>query len=166
MSKSANPGELRTPVEFKRVKRSTNENGRRIEEYENVFGDGVTVNVKWVNAHGYEAVTAMQLGIRELATITARYSPLIDRTLTVFLIGDDVPYEIVDVDNVEQRNRWLEIKSNQAKVTISGICQTKTVARVKRQTIKTRHRMSRRTIGKRATQTKVRQMKLKMETRK
>jgi hypothetical protein len=104
MSKSANPGELRTPVEFKRVKRSTNENGRRIEEYENVFGDGVIVNVKWVNAHGYEAVTAMQLGIRELATITARYSPLIDRT------GDDVPYEIVDVDNVEQRNRWLEIK--------------------------------------------------------
>ena len=110
MSKSVNPGELRTPVEFKRVKRSTNENGRRIEEYENVFGDGVIVNVKWVNAHGYEAVTAMQLGIRELATITARYSPLIDRTLTVFLTGDDVPYEIVDVDNVEQRNRWLEIK--------------------------------------------------------
>lgn len=112
MSKSANPGELRTRVRFMRPDdtRTINDNGYPVETEDNIFGDGVYVPVKWVNAHGSEAFTAMQLELREPATITCRYSPLIKRTCLVYLADDPEPFEIISIDNVEQRNVWLEIK--------------------------------------------------------
>jgi len=50
----------------------------------------------------------MRLNLGELATITMRYSSLIGVRQLVYR-GSDV-WEIVSIDNVEQRNRWLEIK--------------------------------------------------------
>ena len=77
----------------------------------NVFGDGVPCMCKWVNAHGYEVFQTMQLQIREPATITTRYSPLLlDPKLTVYKGKDQTPYEIISIDNVEEENVWLEIK--------------------------------------------------------
>ena len=110
MSKYANSGELRTPVRFVRVERVTDEDGYPAEREVNVFGEGAAVNVKWVNAHGNEAYELMQLRLREPATLTMRYSPLIGRTLLVYREGDPEPYEIVSVDNVRERGKWLEIK--------------------------------------------------------
>lgn len=118
MSKSANPGELRTRVYFKRVGRTTNENGYDAagETGEtNVFGqdeggNDIPAMCKWVNAHGSEVFTAMQLEIKQPATLTTRYSPLLDdKTLIVYRETDPGPYEVIDTDNVEQRNVWLEI---------------------------------------------------------
>lgn len=108
MSKSANAGELRTPVRFVRLRREENVNGYPIETEEEVFSS--PVYVKWVNAHGSEVYEARMQKLREPATLTARYSPLIDGTLTVYRAGDPTPYEIISVDNVENRNLWLEIK--------------------------------------------------------
>lgn len=110
MSKSANPGELRTKVFFKRVERSTDDEGFPSEQEINVFGQDTPVRVKWVNAHGTETFTAMQLKLREPATITMRYSPKINTSLIVYNGDDPKPYEIISIDNVEERNRWLEIK--------------------------------------------------------
>ena len=110
MSKSANAGELRTPVYFKKITRTTDSEGYPVEAETNVFGEGVSVPVKWINAHGAEAFTAMQLELREPATLTLRYSPLIDETQLVYKGSDTQPYEIVSIDNVEERGTWLEIK--------------------------------------------------------
>lgn len=66
--------------------------------------------MKWVNAHGTEVFTGMQLQLREPATITMRYSPQIARTLIVYREDDPQPYEVISVDDVEGRHRWLEIK--------------------------------------------------------
>jgi len=110
MSKSANAGELRTPVTFMTISRSTNENGYPDGSEVNIFGEGKTVKVKWVNAHGTETFTAMQLQLREPATITCRYSPLINRKLVVYKESDPEPYEVISVDDVENRHRFLEIK--------------------------------------------------------
>ena len=110
MSKYANPGELNTPVEFRSVTRTYDEDGFPVEENSNVFGEGAAVMVKWVNAHGSESFIAMQLELREPATLTMRYSPKINRELLVFRRGDPDPYEISSIDNVEQRDEWLEIK--------------------------------------------------------
>ncbi len=77
----------------------------------NVFGESVPCMCRWVNAHGYEVFQSMELEIREPATITTRYSPkLLDPKLIVYKAGDGCPYEIISIDNVEERNRWLEIK--------------------------------------------------------
>jgi len=77
---------------------------------ENVFGAGVTVRVKWVNSHGSDVFTAQQDQLRQPATLTLRYSPVLDDPeLIVYRAGDKTPYEIISVDNVEQRGRWLEL---------------------------------------------------------
>ena len=110
MSKSANAGELRTPVYFKREERVTNKNGYPAVAEVNVFGEDKYVLTKWVNAHGTEAFMAMQMQLREPATITMRYSPLIDEKLLVYKGSDPEPYEVISIDNVEERGAWLEIK--------------------------------------------------------
>ena len=116
MAKRANPGELKTPVLFMRVERESDGEGFAPETFKNVFGEDfsedVKVMCKWVNTHGTEVFVAMQLKLRDPVTITTRYSPWLDDvSLILFRDGDDEPYEIISVDNVEQRNEWLEIKA-------------------------------------------------------
>ena len=109
MSKFANPGELRTHVQFMRVDLQSDQAGYQVPVEANVFGSGTYIPVKWVNAHGTEVFTAAKLELQQPATLTCRYSPLIDDTLLVYKKGDPNPYEIISCDNVEERNRWLEI---------------------------------------------------------
>lgn len=111
MSKAANPGELRTHVYFMRHSRDKDAEGYPVEEDVNVFGAGVPCMCKWVNAHGTEVFQTMQLEIKEPATITTRYSPrLLDKRLIVYKGEDQRPYEIISIDDVEERHVWLEIK--------------------------------------------------------
>ena len=107
MSKYANAGELRTAVYFKRI---IEDDDTHPPPEENVFGEDVSVLCKWVNVHGTDVWSANQLHLRGRATLTLRYSPkLEDVTLIVYRAGDPSPYEVVSVDNVGQRNEWLEI---------------------------------------------------------
>lgn len=113
MSKSANPGELRTPIYVVRIKRTTDDEGFPVEKPENVFGkDDAVLMVKWVNAHGSDAYIAQQLQARDPATVTSRYSPLITPDCLIYKGSMDTdPFEIVGTpDNVEERNAWLEFK--------------------------------------------------------
>ncbi len=110
MSKSANAGELRTAVYVMRTKRGRDSEGYPIEVNENVFGKDVPLMVKWVNAHGSDAYIAMQMQVREPATLTCRYSPLITNDCLIYKGSDSEPYEIESIDNVMERNAWLEIK--------------------------------------------------------
>ena len=116
MSKSANPGELRTPVYFRFPSRTKDDEGFFTNTEENVFGkddlgNDIPCMCKWVNAHGSEVFQGMQLQIREPATITTRYSPkLTDPRLLIYKADDPRPYEQISYDDVEERHKWLEIK--------------------------------------------------------
>lgn len=81
-----------------------------MEQTVNVFGEDAPLMCKWVNAHGSDAYIAMQLQVREPATLTCRYSPLIKPDCLIFKGSDTKPYEIESIDNVEECNAWLEIK--------------------------------------------------------
>ena len=111
MSKRANAGELRTRIQIKRRNVVTNDNGFDDDvTYENVYCDGQYVYCKWVGNHGSEVFSRDSYAERRTATVTMRYSPLADDgKLVVFLYGDPDPWEVVNVDNVEQRNQWLEL---------------------------------------------------------
>lgn len=114
MAKQANTGELRTLVYFHRVIKESDEEGCPRVREEPVFGYEAPgrerpVHCKWVNVHGSEVFTAMQLKVRQPATLTMRYSPLIRPTLLAYKGNDPVPYEVISVDNVEDRGRWLEV---------------------------------------------------------
>ena len=106
MAKYANAGELRTPVKFIRIDRGKDADGYPIE----VEVDVIKTKCKWVNVHGTEVFTAMQQQLREPATITMRYSPLINQKLIIYKGTDPEPYEVISIDNVEDRQKWLEIK--------------------------------------------------------
>ena len=110
MSKRANAGELRTMIQIKRRVVVTNDNGFDAETYENVYNDGQYVYCKWVGNHGSEVFSRDSYAERRTATATMRYSELADDgKLVVFLYGDPDPWEVVNVDNVGQRNQWLEL---------------------------------------------------------
>ena len=110
MSKNANIGELRTLIKVKKIVRINNSNGIPVEDEVDVFA-GYPVYCKWVNAHSNEIWDAMQLQLRDPATITLRYSSILDDITLIIYRGDDPhPYEVISIDNVEQRNVWLEIK--------------------------------------------------------
>lgn len=111
MSKEANAGELRTPVYFCSNEKVTDGEGVTSFREVNIFGEGIFLRCKWVNAHGNEVFAAMQQNIEEPATITCRYSPRINKNQIVYKVGDPRPYEIISCDNVEEKNKWLEIKA-------------------------------------------------------
>jgi hypothetical protein len=116
MSKYANAGELITAVVFKKpVVVGKDSYGIAVIDEQSVFG-GEAVMCKWVNAHGTEALTAASMKLRDPATLTTRYSPpLEDVTLILYRAGDPKPYSVISVDNIEQRNEWLEIKVQRYK---------------------------------------------------
>lgn len=130
--KAANAGEMRTPVFFMKVERTTNANGYSAEVETSIFQkDGVPVPAygKWVNIHGSEVFTAMQLQLRDPVTFTTRHSPQYNQYLIAYngseykaalaAINGGTPsekalapirYEVISVDNVEDKNAWCEIK--------------------------------------------------------
>lgn len=65
---------------------------------------------KWVNAYGSEVFAAMQVQVQEPATLTMRYSPKIQPDQLIYKVGDPVPFEIISVNDVEERHSWLEVK--------------------------------------------------------
>ena len=109
MAKSANAGELRTPVIVERCIETQDADGYPARAWENVFGQG-EYRVKWVNAHGTEVYESMSLDLREPATLTGRYSPLITPQCRITKVGDPEQYEIISIDDVENRHQWMEIK--------------------------------------------------------
>ena len=118
MAKSANAGELRTFVQIKRPKSEKNANGYTVTEWLNIYGGETYVGVKWVNAHGQEVFDALSAGVKDLATVTMRFTPKVSPTCRVYLRseaeayakGELRPYEVISLDNVDQRGRWLELK--------------------------------------------------------
>ena len=121
MAKQARTGELRTRIYIRRLAKAVDAEGVAggVRE-ESVFAPGPdgkerVWHCKWVNAYGTEAMTAMQLQVREPATLTMRYSPRVQPDQLIYRVGDPVPYEIVSVNDVEDRRRWLEVKVHRKK---------------------------------------------------
>ena len=105
MAKRANAGELRTKIMVFDLPRDEHgevelgPDGYPASKPVNVFGEGKTRYCKWVNAWGTEA-----------ATLTLRYTPLITTTCIIYRGTDPKPYEVISVNDVENRHAWLEVK--------------------------------------------------------
>lgn len=118
MSKEARPGELRTRITIQALTEGIDAGGFQTKEWTDLFG-GKKVWCKWANPHGTEVYEQMKLELRDPATITMRYTPLIDQRCRVFKgytpVGDQKKddrhaYEIISIDNVLDRNKIMEIK--------------------------------------------------------
>lgn len=116
MARQACAGELRTRIYVRRVVKEVDDEAVALDKgEESAFAPGPggkerVWHCKWVNAYGSEAFTAMQMQVQELATLTMRYSPWIKPNHLIYKLGDPVPFEIISINDVEDRHTWLEIK--------------------------------------------------------
>ena len=101
--KISNPGELRTSILLKR--RSIT----KTAGFQSVTPVTVaTVWAKWTNAHGSEVWAAQAVQAVQPATVLIRYRSDVDTTCLVEKGGQD--WEVVSVDNIQERNEYLELK--------------------------------------------------------
>ncbi len=101
--KISNPGEMRTRIVLK--KRTVT----KASGFQSVTPVVVaTVWAKWINAHGSEVWAAQAAQAVQTATVLIRYRSDVDTTYLVEKGGQD--WEIVAVDNIQERNEYLELK--------------------------------------------------------
>lgn len=115
VSKNYNVGELRTPIIVEEAHTTINENNREVVTWQPVFGDGKTVSCKWIPVTYKDDYNARQIDrdkvfLYESALLVMRYSPLITRTCRVRRPGEEVPYTVISVENIGERNLWLEVR--------------------------------------------------------
>lgn len=115
MARRVNAGEMRTKIRVVRT-RPIDEDGA---DEDVVDEDGVPVGVpvevlscrcKWVNGHGDEVYKAKQAGVTEPATLTMRYTPKVTTTCEIYRGSDPRPYEVISVNDVEDRHVCLEVR--------------------------------------------------------
>lgn len=102
--KVINPGELRTAITLKKRTVTSDTGGFPVQSWSKI----ADVWAKWTNAHGTEVWTADMAGAKMPATVLIRYRSDIDTTCAVEK-GTQM-YEIVSIDNIQERNEYLEIK--------------------------------------------------------
>ncbi len=118
MSKYANSGEMRVPIIVEHYDDTeTTSNGIQTNKWVNVYGEGKCVKAKWVNVHGTDVYQALSMELREPATLTMRFSPRITQECRIIKAEDigknnqkDLYYEIISLDDIEERHMQLEIK--------------------------------------------------------
>ncbi len=126
MLKRFNAGELRTRIVIDAVAPSIDADGYAQEIVTPLF-NGESVPCKWVNVHGREVYEAERLNLREAATLTMRYSPQINqrcriwrydelRALPTSESADKIAFDIVSIDDIQNRHELLEIKVKRAVV--------------------------------------------------
>lgn len=106
--KMINPGELRTSVVLKKRTITTDAGGFGQESYTTL----ATVWARWSNVHGSEVWAAQSVQAVAPATVLIRYRSDVDQTCVV-VKGSEI-YDIVSVDNIQERGEYLEIKVQKA----------------------------------------------------
>ncbi|MGA2488785.1 MAG: phage head closure protein [Anaerolineales bacterium] len=67
------------------------------------------MQAKWTNVHGMEAWAASQAGLAvSAATVLIRYRANVDTRCTIVKGG--IRWNIVALDNIQERNEYLELK--------------------------------------------------------
>lgn len=66
------------------------------------------IPAQWINVHGSEAWIANSVQAQLGATVTIRYRNDITPACRVLL--SSTVYQIVSIDNIRQRNEWIELK--------------------------------------------------------
>ncbi len=102
--KVVNPGQLNTKIVLK-PRDGVKDAGGFVQPVET---QKITVWARWINTHGAEAMQASASGFNDLATALIRYRPEVDETWRVVYRGKS--YEIKSIDNVREKNEYLELR--------------------------------------------------------
>ena len=103
--KPFNPGELRQKISLFQSSVTVDAGGAQMLDKGSKIAD---VWARWINAHGSEVWTASMSGAIQPATVLIRWRSDVDETCLVEKNG--VQFEIVSMDNIRERNEYLELK--------------------------------------------------------
>lgn len=117
--RSTNPGELRTQVILAKKTISQDAGGFQKPAFVLIAQEWS----RWINVHGSEAWTSSSLGFTAPATVLIRHRADVDTTCVVIkggqLVGSVITggevFEIVSLDNIQERNEYLEMKVQKVK---------------------------------------------------
>jgi head-tail adaptor len=111
MAKSVTAGEMRTRVTVQKQAVTVDADGVGTKTWSAAISG--YLKCKWVYAHGKEADENMRLNLGQTATITMRYTPLIDQRCRIFHEADAQidanAWEVVSVNDPEDRHAFIEI---------------------------------------------------------
>lgn len=113
MAKCADAGDLRTRIyvlDRAELEPVIDSLGNRSYDISGLTQNGRRFWCKWVNAYGQEVFAARQAQVEEPATLTLRYTDNITPTCVLCRRGDRAPFEVIAVNDVENRHIWLEVK--------------------------------------------------------
>jgi SPP1 family predicted phage head-tail adaptor len=102
--KPFNPGDFRTAILIQRRTTTQDAGGFTAAAWVTV----AACWAKWRNVHGSEVWAAQMANALQPATVTVRYNAAIDATCAVSKNG--VLYEIVSLDDIEERHEYIELK--------------------------------------------------------
>lgn len=103
-----NPGDLRTKITLKKPTITKAAGGAQVVTWSTL----ATVWAKWINVHGSEVWQSQVVQAVSPATVLIRYRVDVDTACSIFKGTDR--YDIVSVDNIQERNEYLEIKVKRA----------------------------------------------------
>lgn len=102
--KTINPGEMRTQVTLQKRTVSVETGGFQVAGWTTI----ATAWAKWTNVHGSEVWHAQTVQAIEPATVLIRWRSDVDTTCAV--LKGSTRYEIVSLDNIQERNEYIELK--------------------------------------------------------
>lgn len=117
MAYQVDAGELRTKVTFQSPTVSQGNDGAQVPTWSNVTSNP-TVWARWVDAHGQEAMTGDALKSVQRAVVTIRHRSDIVTSWRVKRVSDSTYWQIISVDLVQGRNRYIEMVVERAKGTV------------------------------------------------
>lgn len=107
--KVINPGEFRTQITLEERAEATSSGGYKSPTWSPLK----TVWSRWKNAHGAESFQAALEGVSAPATVLIRYIDGLDETCAVLKGANR--YEIISIDNIEERSEYIELKVRRMK---------------------------------------------------
>lgn len=105
-------GALNKRITFQQLKTTINENGFDVEEWLDVKSVWAAVS----NLHSKEYFEAAAVQMENTVKFTIRYLPTLDTSMRILF--NNTLYNIISVDNIKYRNRFVEIKG--LEVDLSG----------------------------------------------
>jgi SPP1 family predicted phage head-tail adaptor len=107
-------GELRTRIRIQHNLKTIGSSGFNKDIWVDIGNISDTeqpkyIFAKWQNAFGNEVWVAESAQVKNSATVTVRYNFAITNTCRI-IRDDGMVYQIVGIDDVDQRHRFMQIK--------------------------------------------------------
>ena len=110
-----NPSDLRTRITFQTPTLTKDAGGAQVVSWADI-ATTPTVWARWINAHGESVVQGTTLQSAQRATVLIRYRA--DVVPIWQIVKDGENWQIISVDMVQDRNRWIEMVVERVKGTV------------------------------------------------